>query len=88
MPHFKPPDIEIFSMSFKVASDLRTTCGSTLSLILGRKGIGSLPGRLSLPMAGSHHVSLAQLPTRLLGRPNLQWLPSINSSVLKGSIAR
>jgi hypothetical protein len=67
--------------------DLQTTYGSTLSTILGRKGISSLPGRLGLPTAGSHHISEAQLPTHLLRRPDLLRLPSINGSVLKASAA-
>jgi hypothetical protein len=57
MPHFKPHNIKISSMTFKVANDLRTTYGSALSPIIGRKGINSLPGRLGLPTAGSHHIS-------------------------------
>jgi hypothetical protein len=57
MPHFKPPNIQISNMSFKVVCDLQTTYGSALLPIPGRKGIGSLPGRLGLPTVGLHHIS-------------------------------
>jgi hypothetical protein len=80
MPHFKPLNIKISNVTFKVAK----THGRPMGQLCRR----SLPGRLSLPMAGSHHVSWAQLPTHLLGRTDLQWLSIIKGPVLKGSTAR
>jgi hypothetical protein len=47
------------------------------------------PPRLPRPPHGRFTLRpLGQLPTCLVGRPDLQPLPFINSFVLKGSIAR